>query len=202
MPFIPVPNTAMVEIRMLLDNQRIENTLYFYNPAPWDSASLVQLTNEVGSWWNTSFKPMVPTVVTLSSVSARDLSVVDGESAENGYNVPGTYSDTPMPNNVSLCVSFRTGLAGRSRRGRNYLPCLPRSEVTNNVVAALYRQNVVNAYMDLLEVADENSWQWVVVSRFTNKLPRVTGIFTPVANVVIVDATVDSMRRRLPGRGN
>ena len=67
----------------------------------------------------------------------------------------------------------------------------------------------VDAYNGILTTvtATPSPWVWVIVSRYSGvdgdgrPVPRVAGVTTPVTNVVAVDGTVDSMRRRLPGRG-
>jgi hypothetical protein len=102
-----------------------------------------------------------------------------------------------------MAVSFRSALSGRSFRGRNYIPCLTNSQVTGNLIDVSWQGDIINAYAELLfgGGALPAGWVWVVVSRFTNNLPRVTGIFSEVFSVLVTDTIVDSQRRRLPGRG-
>lgn len=106
------------------------------------------------------------------------------------------------PNNVTLAVSFRSGVTGRSFRGRNYVPGLPGSAISNNRVSATLANNIAGAYEILMGTdAVATGFTWGVISRRTNNAPRVAGIVTPITQVVIVDTVVDSQRRRLPGRG-
>jgi hypothetical protein len=42
---------------------------------------------------------------------------------------------------------------------------------------------------------------WVVVSRFSGGVERVTGVTTPVVQAAYHDLNLDSQRRRLTGRG-
>jgi len=50
-------------------------------------------------------------------------------------------------------------------------------------------------------VADGLGADWVVVSRFHDNAPRTAGVVSFINAATVVDATVDSQRRRLPGRG-
>jgi len=107
------------------------------------------------------------------------------------------------PNNCSMAVSFRTAVSGRSNRGRNYVPVLTNSQVSENLIDSSWAQDVVNAYSELLfgGGALPAGWVWVVVSRFTGGLPRTVGTFNEIFSVLVTDLIVDSMRTRLPGRG-
>lgn len=203
MPFIPVPNTVMAEIRMSMDFQRVENTLYFEFGLPPTPANLVSLGNDLLNWYSTLMAPQQGLGVALREIFLTDLTSVTG----------GTFTQTPpslitgsqvgemLPNNVALAVSFRTAFRGRSFRGRNYFLGLVDSQVAQNTVTAGALAAITNIYQQLPASLGGSGSTWVVVSRFTNNAPRVTGIATPVTAALIVDSTVDSQRNRLPGRG-
>jgi len=211
MPFVPVSNTAMVEIRFLLDDQHIENTLYFERADAVTSENLTSLNNAVLAWWIDNMSTLQPTALQLSEIVCTDLTSDSGPQVTLAPPVAqfGSVDSPVLPNNVSLAISFRTGLRGRSFRGRNYIPALWEGGVIGNTVGTTIVDAFATAYTELITdtgVADAG-YTWAVVSRFSGvdgdgkPIPRETGLSTPVASVVIVDATVDSMRRRLPGRG-
>jgi hypothetical protein len=204
MPFIPVPNTAMVEFRMTLDDQHVENTIYVQGTVEWNITSLATLATSLQAWWLTNYAPNVSEEVVLREVVATSLenetaaqATVSGDSA-NGTNTSGS-----MPSNVTLTVSFRTGLRGRSFRGRNYIVGVPQDQVVDiNHVQGTYAAAWIDAYSELLEGTFEEGQQWVIVSRFEDGSPRETGIASEVLTVTVVDDVIDSQRRRLPGRGS
>jgi len=76
-------------------------------------------------------------------------------------------------------------------------------------MSAPFMADMIAAYSQLLVggAALPVGWEWVVVSRYSgtdvndDPVPRVTGIATLVSNVLFTNNTVDSQRRRLPGRG-
>lgn len=204
MAFVPGPNVAQAELVYSLDGQVIENTLYFEASAGLDTALMGTLASNLISLWTANFAPNLSTAVSLTQVVVTDLTtdsspaiLVPLSPAESGE-----VDSPPLPNNVSLAISFKTAFRGRSSRGRNYVPCLCESQVVGNTVASLFASNIVAAYEEMLGAGGfVTGLEWGVFSRFSNGAPRTTGLFRPITAVTVFDLTVDSMRRRLPGRG-
>lgn len=211
MAFIPVPNTVEVEFRMTLDSQKIENTLYFYTPSGPDITNVTQLASDLESWWVGSVAPLLPIDVSLREIVITALTTSTGLQYTNSLAEPaaGTLGQPALPNNVSLAVSFRSAIRGRSYRGRNYVAALTENQVTNSHVTQAVADSWANAYNAILTsvTVSPSTWVWVVVSRYSGvdsdgkPIPRVTGNAEPITTALVVDLTVDSMRRRLPGRG-
>lgn len=211
MAFIPVPNTVLVELRMLADSQQVENTLWFEFDAPPTLGEMEDLADALLEWWNT-----YPAELMWSGVSLREIVVTDMTTNTGPqFTLPapgstnGQLSVTPLPTGVSLTISFRTVQRGRSFRGRNYIVGLVEDQMLGaNEVLEATATSWAAAYTALLVVAADVSCRWVVVSRFSGvdsdgkPVPRVTGVTTEILSVVIVDNIVDSQRRRLPTRGN
>jgi hypothetical protein len=211
MPFVPVPNTALVELRMTFDSQQVENTLWFEFGSDPDAAVLTTLASELESWWVGQYAPLISEQVVLREVVATNMSSASSvQVAQVAAGLEtGTQTSPPLPSNASLTVSFRTGLRGRSFRGRNYIVGLTEDTNTGNQINAVYLSSVRDAYANLLPgIGAPTGATWVVASRFSGvtgagvPIPRATGVTTPITTVVIVDDIIDSQRRRLPGRGN
>lgn len=210
MPFIPVPETVEAEIRMSLDGQHIENTLYFTKIGGVTLAEAVALAGDLLIWWNTSYAVPLSSQLSLREVYMTDLETATGYTHTQPAPAPAPVGDVDFesePNSVALCVSFRTNLRGRSFRGRNYVSGLPGNGVLQNTVEPATVAGIVSAYEDLLGVASAAGVEWCVVSRFSGvdgdgkPIPRANGIATAITSVLAVDPTVDNQRRRLPGRG-
>lgn len=205
MAFIPVPDTVSVEVRMLMDQQKIENTLAFRLVGGWDLTSAAALGADLLLWWTNDYRVQISNEVSLREIFITDLSSATGFTHSQPAPAPnptGSQNLPSSPNNVALCLSFRTVNRGRSYRGRNYISGIPRDNVTSNDVSPGAVGGLLAAYNALFTLASSNGADWVVVSRYANKLPRVTGVATNITSVVVVDPTVDSQRRRLPGRGS
>lgn len=208
MAFIPCPNVIQVEVRGLVDAQRVENVLYFLTDSPPVSPSDVELVaGVIDFWWRDSMIPCLPSAYVYRETYAMDLSSETGPTwteAQAGP-VPGTRPAPGgvLPNSATLAVSFRTAQRGRSHRGRNYVALLARNDVVGNEVVTNLQSALVSAYEELLPGGGMfSNFLWVVLSRYGNGAPRPQGLTTTITSVIIVDNIVDSQKRRLPARGN
>lgn len=209
MPFVPIPDTVLVEMRMALDGQKCENTLYFTGGFSDDSLP-DELALALIEWWNTSYSPLVTSNLELREVVVTDLSSDTGfqhTQSPATLTLGSITTSDAFPNNVSLAVSFRTAQRGRAHRGRNYIVGITDSQVTNNTMDDTTVEAWQLAYNGILDAVADLACNWCVVSRFEGvdadgkPIPRSEGVTTLVTNVVITDKVVDSQRRRLPGRG-
>jgi hypothetical protein len=204
MPFVPVPNTAMFEMRYLWGGQHVENTLYFESSAAMNTTLQAAINTALVAWWTNDLGPNLTDQIELIEVFSTDLTTATSPVVSTPVtpSLPGGLTGDSAPNNCAFCVSFRTAGRGRSSRGRNYVPALDEGLIQQSILDTTYVSNLVTAYQALqgagLFVAGA---EWVVVSRFSGGAPRVTGLAQPVTAVIAVDAVVDSQRRRLPGRG-
>lgn len=204
MAFIPVPDTVMAELRMAINGQQVENTLYFQKEGGWNVPGATQLANDLLVWWTTLLSVQLSEQLVLREVTVSDLNVVDSFQVTVPAPTPnpsGGVVGEAEPNNVSLTVSFRTGLRGRSFRGRNYVVGIPKEKTLNSQVISTFSAYMQGSYQGIPSAITLSGGTWVVASRFHANAPRVTGVSTPVTAVVVVDDFVDSQRRRLPGRG-
>jgi len=92
---------------------------------------------------------------------------------------------------------LRTGIAGRSFRGRTYLAGLIASEVVNNQLDGGRALGMVSGLDQVRQDMAALNFFLVVVSRVHNGAPRVTGVATTVTSILAVDNRVDTQRRRL-----
>lgn len=210
MAFVPVNNTALVEVRMSYANQKVENTLWVESVDTWDEAALVELVSEVKDWWIASYSTIASDQVVLREVVATDMTTASsGIGAISGTDETGAQTGGGLPGNCSLACSFRTNSRGRAFRGRNYVVGIPILQMVDiDTVESAYALLVETAYGDFKTAISAADWNWVVVSRFSGidpvtkkPIPRTAGITTTVTLASVVDRTIDSQRRRLTGRG-
>lgn len=212
MTFVPVPNCAAVDVIYDLDNQTIENTLFYTMASGPTLTDLQALLDAVNETIRGNIMPLLSSTLHLLRVVGQLIDVIDGLTAISTVSLPfaGGSPDEPTPSNVAGCISLRTAHAGRSFRGRNYIPALPNGQVALNTMSEGFLTSLAGGYLALRTNMSEIGWTHVVVSRFSGftivggrkvPTPRTVGIATPVTNAIFVDATVDSQRRRLPGRG-
>jgi len=204
MAFQPVPTAAKVSIEGRLADEPAIITLGFSQAGAWGASEINQLAVDVADAFVTNALPFMASNYVYEQTVATGLRTDPDVTAtsDTASGTPGGSLVVAPPNNVTLAISFRTGLTGRSARGRNFWPGLVASTVTDNEVSAVAANQIAGWYeASFLPPGGISDWTWVVISRFSGGAPRVSGIVTPITQVVIVDTVVDSQRMRLPGRG-
>lgn len=196
-------NVARVDLFFLQDGQRVMNTHHFYDGTGWDAGKLNNLAEGVYQWWHNDVRGQVSNTVQLTGVIATDLTPGSGLQAAKTTGLPefGGKNSPALPNNVTLAVKKATGFAGRSFHGRTFFIGLTEDAVTGNTVDPTLVGTLVTAFDHLKEpLGPLIPVDLCVLSLVADGVERPDGICTPVTGIS-VDSTVDSQRRRLPGRG-
>jgi len=199
MAFQPAPNTVEVNPRFLGDGIPMENALTFYRAGGYDLTSITALANAVQAWVVSDYLPLVNNLVTSNGTYVKGLgSAADVQyTAVTGIGTAGAVTSA-MANNVTKAITLRSGLTGRSSRGRLFAIGLSATQL--NGVATIeqtYVDDLVDALEALKVIVEALGWVWVIVSRYTNGAKRATAVNTPVNSFGVSDLTTDSMRGRL-----
>lgn len=150
--------------------------------------------------WETNVLPLQGNHVDFAGVTVKGLTLQNDISV---YSPPSTSSGgivgSPLPANVAFCVSFRSGLTGRSARGRTYFGGLVQGQLATdeNYLGVVAASSFVDA-AEQVAAAAPAGWAHVVVSRFANGTARPTAVTFPVNSYIATDRRVDSQRGRLP----
>lgn len=204
MPFIPVPNVCQAELIFNWNGQVVENVLHYSKSSPWTIDTLGDLAAELKAWWDTGMQPIVAATLSLTQIKMTDLASATGPvlNYNTGLPLAGLSGSPSMPNSIAVVITKRTDLRGRSYRGRIYHCGLTEEQCLNSALASGVASGLLAVYAatDVFSVTGDEAIQ-CVVSRYSNGVPRVTGIATPVTNFT-TDGIIDSQRRRLPGRGS
>jgi len=146
---------------------------------------------------------LLATTTSLVSVNLRDLRTANlAEFVGAGAAVPGTGAGNPLPNEVALCITLRTALAGKSFRGRVYLGgfIVGENNASGQIVAALN----TNAASFILGNVGDFAAQGLTMAILSRPRPAgpggvpaaYAGALTPVTTAVARDTLWDSQRRR------
>ena len=185
------------------------NILNVLCPTAATSADLTAIAGVLQTWWNGTLRPSVPT--TLSWQGA-DLTAMDSPGSPFlAYNNSGTLAGSGVgglyPPQVTVCVSLRTGLSGRSYRGRLYFIGLGTGNViTGGLITQATATALANNFNTLRTAMVTAGYALCVLSLYSGKdsngkkIPRAAGIATPVTTIA-VGLRVDTQRRRLPVEG-
>ena len=181
------------------------NTLTVHSTGVIAPSTLQILVDYYIDWFTEVGGLQVSTGWSLVQVSATDLTVQNGQNLI--YALPagqtGGLSSPAMPSNVTFATSFRTGYAGRSKRGRAYWVGLAESQVSGNYLTTLTAEAIRLSWEQFGAGLSGglDGFTHVVTSYYENGAPRVTAAYNEVTSYVNVDNRVDTQRRRLPTVG-
>jgi hypothetical protein len=176
------------------------NTFHVYKP---DGALVLADLGEIGAafydWWHNRYRTQFGPSIVLDVIEVRKLDPGDPLALdyttglpEGGTRTSGDAAEEPA--NVSLTMSWRTGLAGRKYRGRNYIPGIGTTDVTTlDTINSTAATRIASIAAQLLAGILTAGFQFVVFHVADNTVTEITDF--------VIEAILDSQRRRLPGRG-
>jgi len=201
-PYIPVPETAEVRLTYVTPGGIAENVLNFQKDGGWDGGALTALADSVKDNWESLMTGLYGNDISLDTVTATDISTATGGQVVVPAGISGGAAGPAMPMNVTIAVSLHTAFRGRSYRGRSFQVGVPGVIVTGSTIStgtATTIQETWQAFIDAIS-SDVLGANLVIVSRCQGGDWLTTAVTTPVIGFS-VDTTLDSQRRRLPGRG-
>lgn len=205
MPFVPAPNIVEVEWRCLRNAQKVENRLMVDMLAVPTAVAMQDLAEVCWNWWQNNHAAKLPIGVNLREVVCTSQHAINAPQVTYAPSttVTGTGTGAAQPNEVSLCVSLRTGARGRSARGRWYMLGITQSSMADdNNVSAAYASQCATSLQQLVNDINATGVVAVIVSYVSQKAPRPGGpVYFPITGTQVVDNVVDSQKRRKPGVG-
>ena len=144
---------------------------------------------------------LIHTSVTLANIGLRDIRTANtAEFLDTGGATAGTSAGDFLPPQTAFVVTLRTAQAGRSFRGRVYLPGY--GEGANAVTGTIGSATQSVAFVTAVQAAlVTNGLNLGVLSRPAPlATPARAGFITPVTSIVARDLVWDTQRRRaVPG---
>lgn len=201
MPFVAVPATIKASLFYTLNGQPAMNRIHVGVSATLPTVlGCAGVATALADWWLGNAQGLVGPTMALRAVEAISIAEPNGPQFTFSAGLPaaGTGTSPCLPGNNAFCVSLRTGLTGRSARGRWYWAGLQEGQVVENVVDSGAVASIVGAIDNLKDAILAIDATPVIVSYVANKAPRPGG---PVKFVIIdalaTDNIVDSQRGRL-----
>lgn len=204
MPFQAVPNVVMVAVRGTLQGQQTENTLYYKYSGTMTQERLDDLTDAVDSAVRSNWLPLLSTGWVGREIYARDLSSEIGVQSTDITigGLTGAITGDTLPNYATIAVARRSGLTGRSSRGRIFWQGLAESQTANNSINSTVAQDIIDAIGEVDVAALALEFIPVIVSRYAAGTLRLEPLVLDIAQWVITDLLLDTRRSRKPGSGD
>ena len=200
------------------DGEFAENTFGLMGSAdgPYDAAQLTDIANALITWMGTgdgaghSYQAELSDNYELISVTVKDLSVVDGAIVVAAASVVGSKASDAEQQGVAAAITARTGLSGRSFRGRTFILGLTDASVVDashpNQLASGYATNMSDAFNALPGVGGSpaissggTDFVMAVLSYRNAGADRANILPTPITSYGFHDLLTDFQRRRAPG---
>jgi len=200
MTFVPAPDCAEAVIQATYGGVNIANVINFKKFGGYDQTAIDALAALVDVAVGDAYLGLLSNGVAYSGTTVRGLSdIIDLSGFNDAFAGPGELATAGLPANVTLCITLRTGFTGRSARGRFFaMPTVADQLSTPDAFVSTFGTQLVSFLTDLKAAALVLGWTMVIVSRFSNGVPRGTAIATPVTNIVARNNLTDSQRHRLP----
>jgi hypothetical protein len=221
MAFIPALNTVEIALSFT-DYTGDENINKFnvQNSVPWTAGTLLSMMDQFEDWFAVgdgggghTYQKLMSNTCSLVAVKGRDLTTVSGISLVTNIDLPqaGTVAGPAVAAGTTKAITHRTGLAGKSFRGRTFLAGVDAAHVPipeSGKIDASYCSNAVLAFTSLIAAVTTElaTATLVVLSRYGgvapvggHSVPRATGVMTPIIAFGYADLNVDFQRRRAPG---
>lgn len=163
-----------------------------------DSVELGNVLDEVitdfgaGGGFFAELAAINPATVTLDTVTAYYYSggtKAALQAERTGNYLPTHTNAVTLPNQVCAVASLRTGLPGRSQRGRMYIPCLSVAMGANGLATTTGLNLLADGLAQSMGTFNASGRGKIVVASAT------TGFNNPVTEI-IMDSVLDTQRRR------
>lgn len=210
MPALTVPNGAQMTLRWLTGTENMYNVIGLYvNPGfVIDQSTANSLSAVVlAAWASSNISTYVDAGTSIATVGVRDLRTAN---LPEYFQSPGPNSGGDVgekcPNSMALCVTHRTAKAGKSFRGRSYMPMNGAAAIDfeTHLYVPGAATNAVKFWTDIKAGLVSSSQisgalQLAVLSRLDDAThtPHVT----PIVSSMCRSQIATTQRRRLPKRG-
>jgi hypothetical protein len=178
-------------------NGELLNVFHVHSLDIIDEAICADVANIVATWVGNSYKNTYALNCSSDRVVVTDVSLLDGDQAEQAISQAGTLIGAALPSQNTLAVKKSTGKRGRANRGDWYVWPATTEQIEpldGNLFQESYRDTCVNELTALIEKLNDGGYALVVAS-------QATGLTRAVKRFVATDRLVDSQNRRGGGRG-
>lgn len=151
-----------------LNNQPCVCGVDFIGPLGWDRPTMVNVLNTFTNAWAANVMQTLSFSVEFIRAEARGLRSANDFIAEFELlgPTPGDVADPAKDGQQAIVISKRTAVAGRSGRGRVFLPGLPGGALVNGLIVQSFRNACANALQVTTDTvkAAHAGWLPVVIS--------------------------------------
>ena len=190
------PNVMKVAMLFRRDTRIFVNTFHVAQGTVVNLANMTTVAQAFEQWFQDHYRNVVWNGVSLFQIQVRKYDPDDPLALDYDVTPPisGASATSPDTGVSTATLSWRTGLAGRKNRGRDYVVGLTEPAIANDDTLTSPTVTLLGSIGTALLAALSALARSLVIFH------KADNTFTTVISVII-DHIVDSMRSRLPGRG-
>ena len=200
---MPLADGAQVDILYSLGGRVVENRLWFISRfLPLDQGLLDNLTLGVANHFEAQLLPFLASELGFIRVDGRDWTSDPPPftSITNVFASGGNGSGCHSAN-----VAVRTAFRGTSNQtfpnNANFIPGIPKDQVTLNKYSDELRDAIFECYVNLIDAAGtfdpSNTWRWVITSRQVDNAFRTEQLRLRTVDILFPSIYVSPRRKRL-----
>lgn len=199
MPPLVIPDTVRVNI--VWANSGVDyavNVLHYIVPGAQvvTAATATDLATDIATpFVSGALDTWIADQISIARITVRDIRTANQPEYSSTVSAAGLSSTDMLPPGTSLVATFRTALAGRSYRGRFYMPGWAETANTAAGTADAGAVGDLETWLQAISsvTVEGNAWALGVMS-------TVLGETNPVTAIEVRDSVWDSQRRRaVPG---
>lgn len=202
---------AVMSLRFTLPSgQPAENVLGIHKDTggEFTDTELTDIATTAKAWWESgdgthSYRAKQSTACTLDSIFVRSLHTRSSPEIDLSVGEAGTDAGDHIPNGMTFTCTLRTGLAGRSHRGRLYACGLTKNFLNTdpNLADLTHVNDLVAAVKGWISGPHQSpgGYSPSILSRSNNGVYRANIASYNIADVGYFDLNMDYQRRRAPG---
>jgi hypothetical protein len=202
--FIETPTGIQLMFVGMYLGQEVSNVINLDYGAVPAADEISSITTVVGESWGANVVPWLNGAYDYNGCIGRGLASSMAPTYQYTPPVPtsGGYDAALQTASgaQALCVTLRTGMTGRSGRGRLFIAGVVRSTTDPNYAkqtqAEAIEAGLRRVWSDIAGLS--GGMMWCVLSKYHNGQPREQGLLTEITNIQLRNYRLDSQRRRAP----
>lgn len=197
MTFQPATETCMVEFLWSGPGDlRWQNNIHF-TKEEFDADDIDDLLDQIALEWGVAdLRAEVSSDVTLGELVGTDMRTQGAVQRTKIVGAAGTNAGDMAAQGAACVATFRTGLRGRSYRGRFYLAGMADTLLVDGEWLIASAANLAEFLENIQSAAEVLGWKFVVLSRWLNEIERVAALGQEVTGILIRALAPGSQRRR------
>lgn len=201
MAFVPVPSCARVSLDWLsASGDNAANVLYVQDDdeAFGTYARCLECANIIETWATTWWDAIASSAWSLDLITVRAMNTEEDVMATKVSTAVGAIVADPLPSQVTLAISLRTGLSGRSNRGRLFHVGLRQAQTSGSYLDPGEVPAIIECYTELRDAFQVVNMNWVIASFQEDGLAKNPATMRTVTDIILTDTILDSQDRRTP----